>query len=62
MKTLLLVILVFVGILIRLLSFLPWGRNDSQRGNLYGKRFLLGIAIVSLVLILGWFWFAMRLH
>ena len=60
MKALLLSILVFVGISIRLLSLLPWGRDDSQRDNLYSKRFLLGVGIVSLVLILGGFWFAMR--
>jgi hypothetical protein len=60
MRIWLLVILAVAGILIRVLGFLPWGRDKSQQSNVVGTRFLAAVGLVSLTLIFVWFWFVMK--
>jgi len=52
MRIWLLVILAVAGILIRVLGFLPWGRDKSQQSNVVGTRFLAAVGLVHAYLCL----------
>jgi hypothetical protein len=60
MKIWLLVILGIAGILIRVLGFLPWGRDNSQQSSTVRTPFLAVLGLVFLTLIFVWFWFVMK--
>lgn len=60
MKALLLAVAIVAVILIRVLGFVPWTRNDAQGSGFYRKEFLITVGVISLLLILGWLWFVMR--